>query len=129
MALLLVVAHDGGELVVIFGHDVDIALVLERRLRRLQRLVEIRKCILLVLGGHFLVGLDLGNLRLDDGFGADVLLGYRIETASPHADVADDAFVFMVVGKAFFFGTASERGVTLGSGLALSGSFSVIASM
>jgi hypothetical protein len=32
-----------GELVVIFGHEIDIAFVLDRRGRRLQRLVEVGK--------------------------------------------------------------------------------------
>jgi hypothetical protein len=33
--LLLILTHDGGELVVIFGDKIDIGLVLDRRLRRL----------------------------------------------------------------------------------------------
>jgi len=40
---LLVVAQRIGELVVIFGDQIDIALVLDRRLRRFQRVVEFGK--------------------------------------------------------------------------------------
>ena len=47
--LLLIVGHRGGELVVIFDHQVDIALVLDWRRRVLQRVVEIVEGFLLVL--------------------------------------------------------------------------------
>src|SRR5471030_2921021 len=64
--LLLAAAHLGGELVVIFCHQIDIALVLEGGRRRLQGIVEVGERVLLVLRRHLVVGLDLGNLRLDD---------------------------------------------------------------
>src|SRR6202790_3973226 len=64
--LLLVVAERVGELVVIFGDEIDVALVLDRRRRRFQGLVQIGEGFFLVLGGDLLVGLDLGGLRLGD---------------------------------------------------------------
>src|SRR6202030_309393 len=67
-ASVLVVPEEFGKLVVVLGDEIDVALVLERRLRRLQRRVEVVERRLLVLGGHLLVGLDLGDLHLDDGF-------------------------------------------------------------
>src|SRR5207302_1062279 len=72
--LLLIVPQGVGELVVIFGDQIDIAFVLDRRRRRFQRLVEVGERFLLVLGRHLLVGLDLGDLRLDHAFGADIFL-------------------------------------------------------
>src|SRR5258708_7319775 len=71
---LLILTHESGELVVIFGDEIDIALVLDRRLRCLQRLIEIGERVLLVLGRHLLVRLDLGDLRLYDRFRADIFL-------------------------------------------------------
>src|SRR5258705_13222046 len=65
--LLLIVTERVGELVVVFGDQIDIALVLDRGDRRLQRVIELGKCFLLVAGRHFLVGLNLRNLGLDDG--------------------------------------------------------------
>src|SRR5712675_2153623 len=57
--LLLIVTERVGELVVVFGDQIDIALVLDRGDRRLQRVIELGKCFLLVAGRHFLVGLNL----------------------------------------------------------------------
>src|ERR1700687_4288940 len=73
--LLLIVAQRIGELVVILGDEIDIALVLDRGCRRLQRVVEFGERFLLVLGRNLFVGLDLGDLRLDDGFDPHLLLG------------------------------------------------------
>src|ERR1700748_1393804 len=52
--LLLTGRHRSGELVVIFDHKVDIALVLDRRCRVFQGIVEIRQRFFLVLWRHFL---------------------------------------------------------------------------
>ena len=86
---------------------------LDRRRRRLQRVVEIGQGFLLVLGGHLLVGLDLGDLRLDDGFGADIFLGRGIEAAQHQADIVDDGVVFLVARKAGLLGDGVELGVDL----------------
>jgi len=51
--LLLIVTERVGELVVVFGDQIDIALVLDRGDRRLQRVIELGKCFLLVAGRHF----------------------------------------------------------------------------
>ena len=66
-----------GELVVIFCDEIDIALVLDRRLRSLQRLVEVGESLLLVLGRYFLVGLDLCDLRLDHRCLTSALIGHN----------------------------------------------------
>src|SRR6266436_3405036 len=87
--LLLIVAERVGQLVVVLGDEIDIALVLDRRRRRLQRVVEIGQRFLLVLGRHLLVGLDLGDLRLDDGLRADIFLGCWIEAAEHQADIVN----------------------------------------
>src|ERR1700761_9420417 len=65
-SLLLVLVHDRAELVVVLHDEIDVALVLDRRTRILQRAVELLERLLLVVGGHLLVGVDLGDLRLDD---------------------------------------------------------------
>jgi hypothetical protein len=49
--LLLIVSERVGELVVVFGDQIDIALVLDRGDRRLQRVIELGKCFLLVASG------------------------------------------------------------------------------
>src|SRR6266404_7980280 len=75
--LLLIVTKRVGELVVVFGDQIDIALVLDRGDRRLQRVIELAKCFLLVAGRHFLVGLNLRNLRLDDGISTCLVAGSK----------------------------------------------------
>src|SRR6202790_431593 len=112
--LLLVVAERVGELVVIFGDEIDVALVLDRRRRRFQGLVEIGEGFFLVLGGHLLVGLDLGDLRLDDDVGANIFLGRRIEAAEHQADIVDDGVVFVEPGKAVLLGDGVELRGELG---------------
>src|SRR5258708_34435406 len=112
--LFLIVPERVGELVVISGDEIDIALVLDRRHRRLQRFVEVGERVLLVVGGHFLVGLDLGDLHLDDGFSADIFLGRGIEAREHDADVVDDVVVFVVAGKAVLLGDAFELRGDLG---------------
>ena len=67
-----------GELVVIFCDEIDVALVLDRRLRSLQRLVEVGESLLLVLGRYFLVGLDLCDLRLDHRCLTSALIGHNV---------------------------------------------------
>ena len=76
--------------------------------QRLQRFVEFVERFLLVLGRHLLVGLDLRDLRLDHGFGADIFLGRGIEAAEHEADVVDDVVVIIVAGKAVLLGDAVE---------------------
>src|SRR5581483_3676751 len=97
---ILIVAHQLGELVVVLGDDLDVALVLDRRLGRFQGGVEIGQCLLLVGGGHLLVGLDLRDLRFDNGFTADIFLGGGIEAAEHEADIVHHAVVFVVARKA-----------------------------
>src|SRR5258708_36072081 len=86
--LLLIATQRVGELVVIFGHEIDIALVLDRGDRRLQRVIELGKCFLLVAGRHFLVGLNLRTLRRDDAVNTTILLARRIEAREHHAALA-----------------------------------------
>src|SRR5689334_14388001 len=63
---VVVLAERGGELVVVFDDDIDVSLVLDVRILGLQRHVEVFQRLLLLIGFHLLVGLDLRDLALDD---------------------------------------------------------------
>ena len=94
--LLLAAPQHIGELIVVFGDEFDIALILDRRRRGLQPVVEAGERILLVLGRHFLIGLDLSDLRLRRGIEADIFFAYWIEARKHQRDVVDDIIVFIV---------------------------------
>ena len=67
----------------------------------------------LSLADIFLSAWTCGDLRLDDGFGADIFLGRGIEAAEHQADVVDDVVVVVIAGKAVLLGDAVELRVDL----------------
>src|SRR6266436_5358173 len=120
---LLIGTQDVVELVVVLDDEIDVALVLDLRLRRLERRIEVGERLLLVVGGYLLVGLDLRDLRLDDGLGADILLGRGIDAAHHQGDVVDHIVVFVEACKAVLFRDAFELRHHLGVRLGVVGQF------
>ena len=98
--LLLVAPDHIGELVIVGGDEVDIALVFDSGRRRLQRVVKLGERRRFIFSGHIFVSLDACDLRSDDGFTADILPRRRIETRKGNGNVVDDIGIFVIAGKA-----------------------------